>query len=249
MMDYELQAKMAELEEMEGIKKTLISWLKEETNNGKECFDTKSCGDVSDIIKDIAQATKDCYEAHYYKTVIEAMNEGGEPSYGEGPYGYNHRHMSNGRFASAGRGHYVRGYNPGPYMDQMPYIDAYMHDPEFMERMQGGNMNMGYNNSNGSGNSGNSGRSGGGNQGGGRGNMGYSRDGEAYENYRNARRHYQDSKSFRDKSTMEENCMSYMDNTIKNLKSIWEEADPSLKEKLRKDFGEELVGIMESSRG
>lgn len=231
-MSHEMQAMIANMEDMEHIKKTLTSWLKEEVDHGKECFDTKSCGDVSDIIKDMAEATKECYEACYYKTVIEAMKEGGDPSYGEGSYGYNHRHMGNGEFASAGKGHLVRGYNPGPYMDQMPYIDAYIHDPNFEDHMRNANtMNMmGYNP----------------NSGGEKNRMGNSMNGEIYDNYRNARRHYQNSKSTEDKSKMEEHYMTYMENTLKNLRAMWEEADPSLKAKVKRDFGEEMVGILES---
>lgn len=233
-MSHGMEDIFATIEDMKHIKKTLASWLKEEVNHGKECFDTKSCGEVSDIIKDMAEAIKECYEACYYKTIIEAMNEGREPS-----YGYNHRHMSNGEFASSGKGHYVRGYNPGPYMDQIPYINAYMHDPDFKDHMMDDNtMLLGYSpNSDGRGD--NSGSSGNLNR------MDNSRDGEIYDNYRNARKHYQDSKSINDKVKMEEHYMTYMNNTLKNLRSMWEEADPYLKEKVKKDFGEEMVEILE----
>lgn len=217
-MNQEIQSMIAEFEVMDHIKKTLTSWLKEETDSGKNCFDTGSCGDVSDIIKDLAETKKACYEALYYKTVIEAMNEGIEPEYGEGSYGYNHRHMANGEFASAGKGHYVRGYKPGPYMNQMPYVDAYMNDPRFEER-------MGYN-----------GKSG---------DVNTSRDGEIYDNYQNAKRHYQKSKSTKDKTKMEEHCMKYMENTLSNLRSMWEDVDPMLKARMKKDFEEEMTEILE----
>ena len=237
-MSHEIQAMLAEMEDMECIKKTLLSWLKEEVEHGKECFDTNSCGAVSDIIKDMAEAKKECYEAYYYKTVIEAMSKGRSSSYGEGSYGYNHRHMDNGEFASSGRGHIVRGYNHGPYMDQMPYIDAYVHDPNFEENMwDGNNMSMGYNPNTGTPN----------NSGGGNNRMGNSRNGEIYDNYRNAKRYYQSSKSSEDKAKMEEHCMKYMDSTLKNLKSMWKEADPSLKAKIKKDFGEDMAEILEDS--
>lgn len=227
-MSHEIQTMMAEMEDMEHIKKTLTSWLKEEVNNGKECFDTKSCGDVSDIIKDMAETTKECYEACYYKTVIEAMKEGSDPAYGDGPYGYNHRHMGNGQFASSGRGHYVSGYGHGPYMDQMSYVDGYIHDPDFENRMQtGNNMNLGYSSNTGSRSRNNS------------------KDGEIYDNYRDAMRHYQSSRSPKDKEKADEHCMMYMENTLSNLRSMWHEADPSLKSKMKKDFGDEIAKILE----
>lgn len=221
-MHHEIEEMMNEMCDLKEIKKTLISWLKEEVNQGKECFDTKTCGDVMDMIKDAAETTKECYEALYYKTVIEAMNEGGEPAYGDGSYGYNHRHTSNGQFASSGRGHYVSGYNRGPYMDQDAYIDGYLHDPNFKNRMRSQSMGYEYGD-----------------------RVGTSRDGEMYDRYQMAKRHYQDSKSVADKEEMEEHCMKYMDHTIKHLKAMWDDADPMLKKKLKEDFGEEMIEVLE----
>lgn len=250
-MNQEMQAMIAEMEDIKHIKKTLTSWLKEETNIGKECFDTKSCGEVSDIIKDMAEATKYCYEACYYKTVVEAMSEGVESS-----YGYNHWHKDNGDFASRGRGRYISGFTHGPYMDQEPYIDAYMNDPDFRSNM------MGYSSSS---NSGGGRSSRGGNSGGrsnsssnsssnnGNSSMGYdsrnsmggSRDGEIYDSYRDAKRHYQSSNSSKDKAKMEEHCMKYMENTLNNLRSMWKDADPMLKARVKKDFGEDMAEMLE----
>lgn len=228
-MNREMQDMISEMEDMKHIKKTLTSWLKEEVDYGKECFDTKSCGEVSDIIKDMAEAMKECYEACYYETVIEAMSEGRDPSYGEGSYGYNHRHMSNGEFADSGKGHYVRGYYPGPYMNQMPYIDSYLNDPDFRDRMGNDNtMKMGYSPNSSNSNS-------------------HSSSGEIYDNYCDAKRHYQNLKSVENREKMEEHCMMYMDNTLKNLRSMWKDADPTLKAKMKKDFKEELSEILEDT--
>ena len=219
-MNHEMHNMISEMECMEDIKKTLTSWLKEEVSNGKEYFDTQTCGAVSDIIKDMAETTKECYEACYYKTVIEAMSEDREPV-----YGYNHMHLNNGQFASSGKGHYVRGYHPGPYMNQMPYIDAYMHDPDFEKHMGGkGHSAMGYDHES---------------------RIGNSKDGDIYDNYRNAKRHYQDSKSTKDKETMDEHGMMYMEHTLGNLKTMWKEADPVLKSKMKRDFGDEIAVVLE----
>lgn len=216
----EIMAEMADLKE---IKKTLTSWLKEEVNHGKECFDTKTCGDVSDIIKDTAETMKECCEALYYMTVIEAMESGKGPAYGgEDVYGYNHRHMANGQFAQSGKGHVTSGYTP--YVDQEPYIDAYLHDPNFQNRMRHGS--MGYND-------------------GGRGEN-RSEYGEIYDNYRTARRHYQNSNAQTDKEEMDQHCMRYMSHTVKHLKDMWKDADPMLKKRLKEDFGEEMVKILDA---
>lgn len=216
-MHREVEELMGEFCDLKEIKKTLTSWLKEEVHGGKECFDAKTCGAVMDMVKDAAETMKECYEALYYKTVIEAMGDGREPAYGgEEVYGYNHRHTANGQFARSGRGHMVSGYNRGPYMNQEPYIDAYLHDPNFEDRMKHGSAGMTS-----------------------------SKDGEIYDNYRMARRHYHDSKSEMDKEEMNEHCMKYMDHTLKHLKSMWEEADPMLKKRLKEDFGEEMAEVLE----
>ena len=221
-MHPEIEEMMAEMTDLKDIKKTLTSWLKEEVSHGKECFDTKSCGDVMDMIKDITETSKECYEAMYYKTVIEAMETGRGPAYGgEDVYGYNHRHTSNGQFAKTGRGHMVSGY--APYMDQEPYINAYMHDPNFEKRMRNGS--MGYDDGD---------------------RMRESEYGKVYDNYRMARRHYQDSKSQVDKEEMDQHCMNYMTHTVKHLKAMWDDADPMLKKRLKEDFGDEMVKLLDT---
>lgn len=220
-MNREIEEMLSELSDIKEIKKTLTSWLKDEVNCGKETFDTCSCGAVSDIIKDMAETTRNCYEAIYYKTVIEAMESGREPAYGDGVSGYNHRHMGNGQFASAGRGHVVRGYSP--YVDEMPYINGYLHDPDFEKRMTRPNGSMGYDKDRSERNN----------------------DGDIYENYRKAKRNYHSSKSLTDKEEMDTHHMMYMHNTLKNLKEMWDEADPMLRKKVKEDFGDEVVDVLD----
>lgn len=228
-MTYEIEEMMAEMNDIKEIKKTLTSWLKEEAHGGKDCFDTKSCGDVSDIIKDMSEAMKCCFEALYYKTVIEAMDSGRTPAYGEDdPYGYNHRHMKSGKFAPAGEGHVVSGYRP--FTDQDPYIDAYLHDPNFQDRIRGSRtLDM----------------------------MGHTptmnqnesadrrRHGDTYDNYRRALRNYHDTKSQVDKEEMDTHHMTYMQDTIKNMRAMWKEADPMLRKKMKEDFGEEIADVLD----
>lgn len=100
------------------------SWLRSEMDKGMEACDGSCVMNLSDVIKDMECAKKDHLEACYYKTVIAAMNDGDDGNESEWPAGYNHRHMSNGQFASKSSGRY--GFKP--YMDQMPYIMDYMDD-------------------------------------------------------------------------------------------------------------------------
>lgn len=214
---HEINEMMAELNDIKEIKKTLTSWLKEEVNAGKDCIHLESAGATSDMIKDLAEATKECLEAMYYKTVIEAMNSHKDESYDdEEVRGYNHRHLGNGELARAGHGHMVRGYRP--YVDQEPYLDAYLHDPTFEHRMKEGHGNAGYNRS---------------------------RHGEIYDNYQKAKMGYQESKSPTDKEAMNTHHMMYMHDTLKNMKRMWDDADPMLKKQIKEDFGEEVAEVLE----
>lgn len=111
--------KMKELADM---KATLVSTLKSQLSN-IDTADTKEVGEVVDMIKDLAEAEKYCYEACYYKSVIEAMEEGEDDRYGYSRPRTNYR--------MSGSGH--MGYKP--MIDQEPYIDGYLHDPNFKDRM------------------------------------------------------------------------------------------------------------------
>lgn len=121
---------MESLHKIAKIKELLVSALMSEMEKGVRDMDTEETGKIVDMIKDLADAESNCYEAKYYKTVVEAMDEGEEPR-----YGYNDRRYSSGRYAPKGRGH-VMGFRP--YVDQEPYIDEFMNNPtSFRERMRG----------------------------------------------------------------------------------------------------------------
>lgn len=89
---------------MHEIKEKLVSCLKAEMAKGIENVDTKEAGEVVDMIKDIAQCEKYCWEAEYYRSVVEAM--GGNTRAGYIP---------------------KRPWNR-PYEDRAPYADEYLHD-------------------------------------------------------------------------------------------------------------------------
>lgn len=82
-----------------------------------KAIDYKGLGDVTDMIKDIGLAIKDCHEAKYYETVVEAMNEYDDEN---GRMGYDMYRYANGQYAPKGHGHHSpvtarsgrRGYVP-----------------------------------------------------------------------------------------------------------------------------------------
>lgn len=84
--------------------------------------DTKECGDVVDMIKDLA-------ETKYYMSITKAMEEYDE----EEPerQGYNSRHYANGHFAPAGRGH-MMGYIEYPHNRMMSDKPEHYRSHEMM---------------------------------------------------------------------------------------------------------------------
>lgn len=190
------------------MKERLVDALNMHINQGIEHMDAKEAGEVADMIKDLAEAERNCYEACYYKTVIEAMEKGDAEE--QERYGYNmNRSASTGRYISGGRG----GYRP--YMDQMPYINSYLNDPNFKE-----NMRMGY-------------------------PMDHYEDryGKAYNEYKNSRRHYTESNSEHDRNEMNAHATEHVGDTIATIRDIWKSADPDLKKRMKADFTN-LIGEM-----
>ena len=220
MLQEKMNEIMTEMNEVKGIKSTLLSWLKEEVNTGKDCCHLESTGDVSDIIKDLAQTEKECAEALYYMVVIFSMLQEGNSS--EDIMGYNHRHMSNGQFASARKGYTIYDHQHKPYVDQEPYIDAYLHDPNFKQNM----MAMGY------GDGTNSRRDNGMNR-----NSSGSKYGKSYDDYQTARRHYTASKNLADKEEMDQHAMAHVGNVLESLQELWESSDDVM---LKKEIVEEM---------
>lgn len=125
---------MERCKKYEEMSERLTTFAQAELLKGVDCINAKELGEVTDMIKDLEEAARNHYEACYYKSVTMAMNN--VPSYDEeSVMGYNHRHMSNGQFATAGHGHMVRGFHGTPEMNQQHYIDAYMRDPDFKRNM------------------------------------------------------------------------------------------------------------------
>lgn len=102
------------------LKKRLIKIVESELNTSNiGSIDTKELGEVVDMIKDLAEAEKNCQEACYYESIVEAMEE----SDGEHDrYGYTKKTRMR--------------------MQDMPYVRDW-EDYDYMEpRMK--NMRMGY---------------------------------------------------------------------------------------------------------
>jgi len=64
---------MEHMETLSNIYVTLLNAVNSEVSGNLSEVDAHELGAAVDMIKDLAEAKKDCYKACYYKTVIEAM--------------------------------------------------------------------------------------------------------------------------------------------------------------------------------
>lgn len=214
-----------DISRIHAMKESLTEWAKAEIDKGAACVCTAEMGQVIDMIKDLAQAEKDCYEAKYYKEIHESMEDfkekekceastGGMPWYlkflSGDKAGYdNWRYPSSGRFAS--KGHGMRyGYMPEWY-------DPMMHGPVEWDdgRMgyEGPNdwktaTSTTYNDRTGYGTT-------------------------PYDRYKEAKRHYTESHSTQDKAAMDEHAKKHLETSIDSFRDIWQEADPEMKRKMK----------------
>lgn len=75
------------------VEKDLISALKTVISHGvfSKDVDTKELGELVDMIKDVAETKRNCWEAHYYETVSKAMEEYAPSGTGDMTSGYTPR--------------------------------------------------------------------------------------------------------------------------------------------------------------
>lgn len=212
-------------------------------SRGLESMDTKEVGEAVDIIKDFAEAKKDCLEAIYYQKVTEAML-----SYDEPRYGYNMNRYENGRYAPKGMGRHGYDGNMGMTMDPI-----YMMDEDYINRYYGNdnsrnNDGMGYRGERGSSNMTSSGRGRVGSDDMNRGYHGQNEDydpryGRSYNEYRSKRRYYHESHSPSDKREMDMKAEEHVHDVMTSMRDIWKDAEPDLKKKMKEDLTK-LLGEM-----
>lgn len=103
-------------------------------------------GEMVDMVKDLACAEKDCWEAEYYRAVTEAMEGDGGSGYssrgGSTSSGWQNQYGS-GRNSGGRRGYDGTSHMMG-YQEAMDAMRHYMRnsDPAERERMRGEMMSM-----------------------------------------------------------------------------------------------------------
>ena len=192
-----------------------------------------------DELKAWACVMKDLTEYDINKRGIEAMDEAEQEEKFYGRMGYRGR-AANGRFVHrSGRGRSA-GYTPYPYLhmmeDGMDEYDMYDDIPYPMTGYR-----MGYTDGNRGGNMGNSSSSGSysGNYGGGNSRSGYegmrkpSRYGEAYDRYKDSRRHYTENPTPEYQQKMKEDADEVFEDIEDLAKKMYSEADANDKAKFK----------------
>ena len=116
----------------------LAECAEKQFDNGIESVDTAEMGQVTDMLKDLA-------EAMYYRTLTKAMDDSDPEEimemferYGDGGRRYyDHYRYADGRFAPKGRGSYRRGYDEPPYYHMTPEMYRSMENYRDMDRRDG----------------------------------------------------------------------------------------------------------------
>lgn len=200
---------------IEELEKKIVECTKAKIDEcGLEGIDTEELGQVTDMIKDLA-------EARFHEATTKAMEEA-EEYYDDDKMGYdNYRYMRTGRYAPTGRGTRVGrgGYTPEMYAHMM---DEPREFPGYSPTNGGGAY------SNGSGANSN-GRDGG--------RYGYTQPtdnyGRTYESYRNRRRAYTENATSDNKQMMEQSAKDHLDEVVVNIKEMWLDVDQPMKQQMR----------------
>jgi len=161
------------MKDLQDMQDKFVSAAKEAMSGGIENLDAGEMGAVIDMIKDLAEAKKDCAKACYYETVVEAMNDSSER------YGYKER--------------------------MIPLYDE--HENEVAKRWR-----MGYREPE------------------------HERYGIAYEDYKQARKHYTETKSATDKEEMERHIREHVSDMTTTMMDIYNAAEPELRKRIKADI-------------
>ena len=191
-----------------------------------------------DDLKDCMEIVKCAVCADKDYRIVEAMDEAEQEEKFMGRMGYRGRDARTGRFVHrSGRGRSA-GYTPYVHMmnETEDYDDMYDYFPEMMTGYR-----MGYTDGNRGGNMGNSSSSGSysGNYGGGNSRSGYesvrqpSRYGEAYDRYKDSRRHYTENPTPEHQQKMKDDADDVFDDIEELAKKIYSDADANDKAKFK----------------
>lgn len=186
----------------------------------KSCYSdfNKMNREELDELKAWACVMKDLTKYDINKRGIEAMDEAEQEEKMHSRMGYRGR-AANGRFVHRpGRGRSA-GYTPYLHMmdDGMDDYDMYDDIPYPMTGYR-----MGYTKGN--------------DRMDGMETRRPSRYGESYDRYSERRRHYHETKDADSKRQMDESMKEYMSDVMENMRDMWKDADPTLRQTMKADL-------------
>ena len=195
------------LEEQCKIKERLTEILKVEfCNTDPKNVDYENSGEVTDMLKDLAEAEKNCWEAHYYKMMCEAMKE--EKEQGGMSMGYNRNRYRSGEYAPSGHGDSTMGFQPEmripPEMRHMIDYERLGYNGNQGSRPMTENWDPQY--------------------------------GESYNKYKDALRHYHETGQKEDMEEMDAHAAEHVKSAIRSFREIYKSASPTTQKKLKEDL-------------
>lgn len=208
---------MHRIEEIKKLKDRFIGIACAALDKGAECVDTAEMGQVIDMIKDLAEAEKDCMKAKYYFTLIQAMEEYEDEDWmedmtedleemGNERRGYRGRSKRSGRYvhrstptrdsgspmSMAGTGSSSRGY------PMYPDPDKYAHWPQNQPNMPH-----------------------------------WDRYGKPYHDWMDSKRRFTETKANPDKDAMSRHAKEHLNDVTETVKEMWHESDPELRKQMK----------------
>lgn len=165
-----------------------------------------------EMIKCLAEAEKECQEADYYESVVDAMensdmgyptrmgynpnrNRKGQYSDGRGRNRGSRTGDDSSSWGDSDSGNSRMGYTPDPYSRMMMDEDDWDDDIEDDRRY-----------------------------------------GKSFSRFRKAKRHYTESHSEKDRMKMEERANEAVMESMTTLREIWANADPELRKRMKTDL-------------
>lgn len=221
------------------VKEKLVSFVT--SNIDDSCpEEIPAYGEIIDMIKDLAEVEEKCWKAKYYESIVCAMKDADEEEEmmarmalqgheTAGMMGYNpHRSSTTGRYTSGRGGR--RGFRPmehpmddfmNPEMVDKNMMEIYgKGDSEWDEMRHAMPGKMGFTRTSPNGDR----------------TEWNPRRGEAYNQYRSARRHYHETKSPEDKKAMDAHMSEHVMDSIASIREMWEDATPELRKRMKQDF-------------
>lgn len=200
------------LEDICEMKKRLIKMVEHELDKGSEAIDAQELGEVVDMIKDLADVEKMCYEACYYKSVVEAMDEFEDYPMMNDRMGYPRGRNAMGQFTSGrGRSNRRSGYEPDRDRtnDDMSQRSGYdpgwrMNEPHMRPGESDGEWDGQY--------------------------------GRPFNRFRKAKRHYTQTHSEKDREKMREHADEHLMQVMATTKEMYRSSDPDVRKRMKADL-------------